>query len=300
MKVKDTFAFWLIGIGLGFLFLMTILFFWEDKSVFTVASKINDTKFSSFGAIISGLVGTFWSLAGVILFYVALTEQRKDMAVNKTALEVQTKALQEQMKEFELQTKELIATRQVYTEQLATQSLQRFESTFFQMVTLHHNLVDSTTVRDARGNLITSGRECFLVIYNYISKNWDQIKNQPDKDIVEVYLSVYENYQQLLGHYFRNLYHIFKFISKSDIVNKKFYANLVRAQLSSYELLLLVYNCLSSNGCDKFKPFIEDFSVFKNLDWTLIDGGKDIIRRYEAKAFGYGDFSFLNKSDDWN
>ncbi|MDB5004935.1 MAG: hypothetical protein JWQ34_3160 [Mucilaginibacter sp.] len=299
MKVKDTYAFWLIGLGASSFITLLILFLWKDSTVFSTSTTIDHSKLSSLGSIMSGLVGTFWSLAGVLLFYIALTEQRKDMEVNRKALGLQTDALTNQIKEFELQTAELQASREVYTEQLATQSLQRFESTFFQMVTLHHNLVNSAAARDERGNAIAVGRESFIAINGWLIKRWNPLKNLAEEDIISTYLSLYDSYQHVLGHYFRNLYHIFKFIDESSISNKKLYANIIRAQLSSNELLLLVYNCLSTNGDEKFKPLVEKYSVLKNLDWTLIEGGMDVIRRYKAKAFGHKDFSFLDGHKDW-
>ncbi|MBK8344630.1 MAG: hypothetical protein IPL12_15845 [Bacteroidetes bacterium] len=42
-----------------------------------------------------------------------------------------------------------------------------------------------------------------------------------------------------MGHYFRNLYHIIKYIDNSNIENKRTYTNFVRAQLSSHELALI-------------------------------------------------------------
>jgi len=68
------------------------------------------------------------------------------------------------------------------------------------------------------------------------------------------------------------LYHLFKFIenSKLDEIDKKKYASLVRAQLSSYEQIILFYNCLHVNGNKKFKPLIEKFGLLNNIDNKLL------------------------------
>lgn len=73
------------------------------------------------GDFVGGVVGGLWALAGVILFYVALNEQRKafldqQKATNASveAMKIQVKALELQTKEFELQTQELIETRKVF------------------------------------------------------------------------------------------------------------------------------------------------------------------------------------------
>lgn len=69
-------------------------------------------------------------LAGVILLYVALDEQRKDIKINQNALI-------KQIEEFELQRVELSETREIFKEQSITLKIQRFENTFFQLINLY-------------------------------------------------------------------------------------------------------------------------------------------------------------------
>jgi len=89
--------------------------------------------------------------------------------------------------------------------------------------------------------------------------------NYSEENIIsDSYYEYYKRHQSDLGHYFRNLYHIIKFVDSAEISNKKMYTSLVRAQLSSHELLLLFYNCLSTPG-QKFKPFIEKYQLLKNM-----------------------------------
>ncbi len=70
----------------------------------------------------------------------------------------------------------------------------------------------------------------------------------------------------------------------SPVNDKRLYSNLVRAQLSSFELLLLFYNCLSSMGVEKFKPLIEKYSLLKTLPGEfLIDQRHADL--YEERAY---------------
>ena len=62
------------------------------------------------------------------------------------------------------------------------------------------------------------------------------------------------------------------------------YASFARAQLSSYELACLFYNCLSQHGVEKFKPLAEEYTLFKNLPWELLVNNQHIAH-FEAKAF---------------
>ena len=94
------------------------------------------------------------------------------------------------------------------------------------------------------------------------------MKDKPKADFritLETYLKHYKRSQHLLGHYFRNLYHIIKLVKYNNMGEKYRYTSLVRAQLSSHELLMLFYNCLTINGIEKFKPLVEEFRLFKNM-----------------------------------
>ena len=91
---------------------------------------------------------------------------------------------------------------------------------------------------------------------------------------VRCYEDFYKRYQHDLGHYFRNLYHIIKFVDETDALKssdasvehkgRRRYTSLARAQLSVYELGLLFYNGLGSEG-RKFKPLIERYGLLENL-----------------------------------
>lgn len=56
----------------------------------------------------------------------------------------------------------------------------------------------------------------------------------------------------ILGHYYRHLFNMVKFIDKNDFTDKYkkrvFYVKLIRSQLSDYEQILLYYNTLSTLG----------------------------------------------------
>lgn len=109
----------LLIIGQIIFLLSSIAFIWHDW-YFDFNNSINSEKFSHFGDLIGGLIGSIWALAGVILFYVALTEQRSDFKTNREVLNTQAEALKQQIVEFELQRQELIETRKIYQIQSET------------------------------------------------------------------------------------------------------------------------------------------------------------------------------------
>ncbi|MDP3896776.1 MAG: putative phage abortive infection protein, partial [Mesorhizobium sp.] len=189
-----------------------------------------------------------------------------------------------QRTELALQRKELRLTRDEMsksTAQLAEQSRaiskQNFESTFFQLVGLHNDIVKNVQ----KGKLV--GRDCLRNIYY----SMEATRNAGFKRVVEVL----EMERQHIGHYFRNLYRIYKFVDETflrdgqtDFEKAKFYTGIIRAQLSQLELTLVFYNGLTAAG-ENFVPLIEKYAVFEPLDRSklLFSGDRD---KYSVKAFG--------------
>jgi len=128
-----------------------------------------------------------------------------------------------------------------------------FEDKFFQLLRFQNKMVDNLKYKT--GEINCTGRDC-LVEFR--------------KELFEKYKGSYEDFyskgqQHEIGHYFRHLYHILKFIDSQD-VEKQDYANLVRAQLSGEELVLLFYNCMCKEPkFEKFHKLVEDFELLKGM-----------------------------------
>lgn len=72
-------------------------------------------------------------------------------------------------------------------------------------------------------------------------------RNQCTKTI-RTYETIQNKYNYILGHYFRNMYQILKVLHEEEHLSqgeKINYARILRAQLSSYELVILMINCLN-------------------------------------------------------
>lgn len=297
----------LIITGILLLFFGLIIF--VINSNYSTNSEIDTTKFSQFGDYFGGVIGAIWSLAGVILFYVALDEQRKDIKINQ-------QALIKQIEEFELQRTELEETRKVFKEQSETFKIQRFENTFFQMVNLYNEI--TTNLQSAFGSEKYEKRD---VLRNYavqLSQNFDnylksyksdefggyifdnEIEPTKLQDIENLVHEIYQNFhfkltKQQLSNYFRTVYHIFKFIYKSNLLykqDKQFYANIIRAQLSSDELFLIFYNSIQDGlGYPNFLYLINQFDILQNFDFSLIEKYQFHHDLYKKKIEQLGDIN---------
>lgn len=151
--------------------------------------------------------------------------------------------------------------------EVQTQAIQQsFESKFFGMLELHHEIVSQMTYNEGRVDAAT-GRRVFSGMYAAYAASRMGLHGTNDISKQEAKL-VYENFYNsnsaYLGHYFRNLYRIVKLIDDSKVDDKKTYSGIVRAQLSRDELRLLFYNGFSFRG-DKFERLIEKYALMEHL-----------------------------------
>jgi uncharacterized membrane protein len=172
-------------------------------------------------------------------------------------------ALVLQSHELRLSTKELAASAKALADQSATLDKQNFEHTFFQM--LHRFSEVAAAVSYDK----EPGRQNVEKLYKRLRVEFENTKDQPFALQAELsYASFHSNWRKELDHYFRTLYHIFKFIDQSRLSDKEKsdYANIARAQLSTYELCLLFYNGTYGEGKEGFKPLIEKYGLLKHVN----------------------------------
>lgn len=251
---------------------------------------LTDKPFSELGTVgdwFGGLSGPLIGLSSFILVYLAFRLQGEQNRLQQI--------------EFERQNKTL--------------SLQRFESSFFQLLTFHNEIVQAlwiqyeyVTKREKLKRKKEGGkdgemedyikettteeeadkREYFSTVYLMMQHNLKEINQKAaglskemksslsykESVAIENYTTVYNKEQASLGHYFRHLYHIVKYIHKSDLISdeqRKHYAALLRAQLSAYELVLLLYNCLVEDlGYPKFKYLVDKYDLLQNMNTKLL------------------------------
>lgn len=145
----------------------------------------------------------------------------------------------------------------------------RFENTFFQLLALHHQIVN-----DIAFSPEVFGRRYFRFAYlkfldkyrKHIGMLW-MSGYLARLDIFEAYKEFYQEHQECLAHYFRNLYNIVRHIHEAELTpeEKMKYIRFLRSQLSTYELLLLFYNAMVGHGFNKFKPLIVKYKLLEHL-----------------------------------
>lgn len=290
-----------------------------------------------------------------------------------------TAAMFMQKEELKLQRGEVTATRKEYEITNRTMKKQSFDSTFFNMITLHHNILNEITFKNGKGRhaielmfkefskyyrcdnvhdwcnfffseicyenedikkffdkqrdylkenkvmidnfdltqndiaaldkcqkeivetKITLRKNLFNINSNFNGRllenmvNWEMTDyremmrkrvKEPTENLIKYnYSRFYSKEENSIGHYYRNLYRIVKLIQEYEFsidssinqLEKKNYRGILRAQLSSYELLMLFYNISYSEKGKKFQKmllqsdFFEDHIVFDKLIWKSND-----------------------------
>ncbi|MBD5418924.1 MAG: hypothetical protein HDR48_02670 [Bacteroides sp.] len=140
---------------------------------------------------------------------------------------------------------------------------------------------------NARPKLEVTGRACFKFIYAEYPeglnvKQWIN-NNVGSYETAEMTEENYQSLRKVMGdtfdHYFRTLYRILLFIKESDMSGvseekqakmREHCADMLRAQLSTYELAMLYYNALYPDFRSTSKSLFEDFCLFDNLDPNIL------------------------------
>lgn len=219
--------------------------------------SLNGQKLGEFGDFFGGVLNpilTFMMLIGLIITIVI---QRVELRLSRNEFRRTADALQEQIQ---------------------TSKKQSFENTFFQMIRLYNEIMDSLSVKTK------NGRDCIESLYEL----WNEFHaekihrgdyNCETLEAIDIeYTKFYNSHGNILGHYFRTIYNIVKIVDNSEIPesDKKNYTNILRSQLSKYELGLLLYNCLSHYGNEKFLPLVKKYGLLKHVEIEILKNPADL------------------------
>jgi len=234
-------------------FLGGLFFFWGLRRFYDHGYSKPDL--ANLGSFLQGAAASLWSLAAFMLVYAALVEQ---------------------------QLQRLLDEREQHRD--------RLQGTFFQLLSFQSEIVRSFYIKHVKYPQQKleefHGVACFIKWCSILQSSWGtkrHAKQSEDISIaIEAYDESYPYWQSDLGHYFRNLYHIFRLVDESvlDVKEKEKISRIGRAQLSNFELVLLFYNGLSEKGA-KFKPLIEKYKLLDNLPESLL------LHRGHLTAYGH-------------
>jgi hypothetical protein len=220
--------------------------------------------------------------------------------------------------------KELRGQKEELRMQNLTSKQARFENTFFSMLTAHREISSQLLFRDK--NTDHNGIKCFRIMYkyvyedysniyisSYIMKKYSKFLNELSKRLEEQN-GLIDRYKKCTAegdfdNYFRYLYQILKFVHEYELVDiasdrykndknseyklKSDYINILRSQLSSYELMAIFCNCILPDFW-KLKYFVIYYSLFNSIRDDLILFKYDYFL-YPISTFGKENMKINNE-----
>lgn len=164
------------------------------------------------------------------------------------------------------------------------------ENRIIKHIEFHHNICNNVKIAyDIKATKFKEGRQAFEFLYEKHLKTYlEEVEKQsPHLDeaqkIDNAFTKLYNKEGKQFGFYFRNLYYLIKYIDDSKEVDKNHYSKLVRAQLSTPEIQLLMYNCLFKKG-KNFKDLVIKYGLLNGIDETeMINPIHNQL--YDSKAF---------------
>ena len=249
-------------VGIGYIIIVTVLFVIAYHHSLNTSSLIDTKAFADYGSHLAGI-------GAVFAFFFAFATFWRIEASNKK---------------------------------------RDFEATFFDMLTHFDSII--AQIKVFRENRIVygpakisvdrefNGRAALIVLLEDYLENVNSgnisveelTVDEFDTDIDLIPVRWNEVYNQNLGslpHYFRYYYTLVKFIMKSDkSIEKKFYADLLQAKMSSSEMGLIFYNTFYNSkiypqrGAQEFQQWLndKDIGLLENID------AKSVVSTDDLKA----------------
>lgn len=226
--------------------------------------------FGALGAVFSGL-----AFAGLI---VTLIQQHDDLKLQREDLRLQRQEIAQTNLELALQRKEM-------EDQNKTIMLQRFETTFFNML---------KSLNEVRNDIKYSGDFDLRTGTTKIIEGKDAIER-----IYQLGFSLIKKHgyndpfiNNYMSHYFRHLIQTLIIIDVANILSyqeKCYYTEIVSSHMSLHEMCAFFYYCLSDEAKDKTKILVEKYALFK-----ILNNGETISKE-ELSLFSDG--AFTQKKD---
>lgn len=218
-----------------------------------------------FGDFVGGLANPLLALLGFLALLYTIALQQKELGYSRSELELTRIELKRSATALENQS-----------EQLNRQNASR---AFFDLFEMYKSVV--TSVERGTGDKRATGK---AALEKFAERFYPYSIYARGAYSLEQVQEAHSDVNSDLGNYFRLIYRILAYLS-SVHDQSDFYADMFRAQLSTAELHLLFFNCLSEVGAPMMQ-FSAEFALFDNMPIPPGDGLESILHNFDADAFG--------------
>lgn len=247
--------------------IISIWFLVLNSADYTIGEGFDYEKTGQFGDYIGGVVGTVFALAGTILVFASFVQQQ-----HRNTIESFEKNYFEMLRVHEDIVREMNyggkSSRAVFP--MAIEQLSSIYSQVFSILEdIEQQLKDGELknigisnealkkfMEDGDNKILANFLSVGFLYYGTEQFYLSSKKDDPFyaiSELVKEYMPDfgYEPMDNVLGHYYRQMYQTVKYVVKADWLKEEErydYVKLLRSQLSDYEQMMLFYNAMSVNG----------------------------------------------------
>lgn len=227
--------------------------------------KIKVENGSDFGGIFGLSSAIFTGLAFAGLLY-AISLQREEVRAAQDSL----KTAREELRLSRENQEKLNDQLELQNDESHKKSI---EDTFFNLVSVIGSIKREIVLLEYRDydwggyNRVIeqkNGNDALLTIAQEIVGEMT-IAKRCGESLSNTYDKYYEFRRNAIGHYFRMIFYTLKLIDKEEKIDRKFYANVLRASLSDAEVCILAFNGIGKYG-KEIKPLLEKYAMLNNLN----------------------------------
>lgn len=256
-------------------------------STFSNQISTEHIVWASYGSFLSGTVGTVFVFASFVILVWTLHVQRQELRETRKVNEDAARALEEQAKLIDRQN---------------------FEMTFFNLLKVHNEMVDSLVLQPSNHDSLRGRAVLYSVHGSLISSYRKKVKGNPYEGrkleeleeyerqrwielhciaMGEAYSKWYDNKVGIVGHYFLSVISLLKYIDGEGVDGSSKYADILKSHFNTKELALLLYHGIHmrDKDDDSFILMSNRLGLFEAIDKSeLMDEGD--VRSYTRQAFG--------------
>jgi hypothetical protein len=209
------------------------------------------SRWAEFGDFAGGVLGPSFALLGLLGLLLTISLQAQELSES---------------------TLQLTRSASALDAQLAAIRRQSHEDAVFQLLSFLREIVREMRLPRENGGTDLRGGECIAMLVTLFNRSYTWSIGRPDNSqriereaIAEAYDQFFRAYEAAVGHYFRCLHELLSLVRSGDPQQQIRLSRVVKSQLSSNELLLLFYHCLSQWGWTQLKPLVERFGILEHV-----------------------------------
>ncbi|WP_338470897.1 putative phage abortive infection protein [Niallia sp. XMNu-256] len=286
--------------GKGLLGIILVLTFIILSFVYLLQSSRFDeftfTDYGEIGSFFSGITTPFLTIVAVFLAYLSFTTQSKQLEKQRMD------AAKQRIGDIFFQLLNLhnsIVSSLEYNEKEEWKSLKKYqvENESPEKGNPDENKPKNDNQEQDNANIsepksedqprIVTGRPFFNKVYNdliriylYKSKEFNGSHGNQLELLNQSMSTLDSLHKDKFTHYYRNLYQLFKWVQKNNdklsMEEQNEYIDIIRAQLSHFEIYLLYFNT-NCYGKDEFSKLLDDYNFFYKYEKA---DGLNIIDRF--------------------